>query len=184
MRKRCPTRDALFNARHPHFMYIHCFVYTKGCAARPGPRPTDRDQAARVAPGSSQRKCSTAKSKRRKGAKGEGAAAAALGAPALARAQGAADWPKGAVKIIVPFAAGSATDIMARIIADDLRVALGQPFVIDNKPGAGGNLGAAEVARAAPARVASRPLRMPEASELRIDTSAHMPPTSIAPTPR
>ena len=45
-----------------------------------------------------------------------GAAAAALGAPALARAQAAADWPKGALKIIVPFPPGGSTDPVARII--------------------------------------------------------------------
>ena len=68
--------------------------------------------------------------------------------PTLARAQGA--WPTKPVRIVVPFAAGGTTDILARAIAPELQRAFGQPFVVDNKPGAGGNSGAAEVAKAPP----------------------------------
>jgi tripartite-type tricarboxylate transporter receptor subunit TctC len=68
------------------------------------------------------------------------------GLPVLARAQGA--WPSRAVRIVVPFAAGGTTDILARALAPELQRVFGQPFVIDNKPGAGGNTGAAEVAKA------------------------------------
>ena len=72
----------------------------------------------------------------------------ALLAPALAAAQAA--WPSKAVRMVVPFAAGGTTDILARSLAPELQKAFGQPFVVDNKPGAGGNLGAAEVAKSAP----------------------------------
>jgi tripartite-type tricarboxylate transporter receptor subunit TctC len=67
-----------------------------------------------------------------------------------ARAQGAASWPTKPVRIVVPFAAGGTTDILARAMAPELQKAFGQPFVVDNKGGAGGNLGATEVAKAAP----------------------------------
>ncbi len=66
--------------------------------------------------------------------------------PRAARAQ--AGWPARAVRIVVPFAAGGTTDILARALAPELQRAFGQPFVVDNKPGAGGNNGAAEVAKA------------------------------------
>ncbi len=69
-------------------------------------------------------------------------------APLAAFAQ--AGWPARPVRIVVPFAAGGTTDILARALAPELQRAFGQPFVVDNKPGAGGNTGAAEVAKAAP----------------------------------
>ncbi len=71
-------------------------------------------------------------------------AAAAL-APLAAHAQGG--WPSKPVRIVVPFAAGGTTDILARALAPELQKAFGQPFVVDNKPGAGGNNGVAEVAK-------------------------------------
>lgn len=61
-----------------------------------------------------------------------------------------ADWPTKPVRIVVPFAAGGTTDITARVIADELTRAVKHSFIVDNKAGAGGNVGAAEVARAAP----------------------------------
>jgi len=70
------------------------------------------------------------------------------GLPATAHAQ--ADWPQKPVRIVVGFAPGGTTDITARIVAEQLSTALKQTFVVENKTGAGGNVAATEVARAAP----------------------------------
>ena len=59
-------------------------------------------------------------------------------------------YPTKPIKAIVPFAPGSATDQIARVFAADMTKALGQPIVVENKPGVNGMLGAAEVAKAAP----------------------------------
>src|SRR5262249_34693358 len=61
----------------------------------------------------------------------------ALAAPASAQ-----DWPRQTIKIVVGFGAGGGTDIAARIVADPLSKALGQPVVVENRPGAGGNTAA------------------------------------------
>ncbi|MFO1270688.1 MAG: tripartite tricarboxylate transporter substrate binding protein [Rubrivivax sp.] len=76
------------------------------------------------------------------------AVAGLLALPLVARAQAA--WPTKPVRIVVPFAASGTTDILARALAPELQRVFGQPFVVDNKPGAGGNTGAAEIAKAAP----------------------------------
>lgn len=74
--------------------------------------------------------------------------ALALGAAAGARAQPA--WPTRPIQLIVPFAAGGGPDAIARPLAERLAALLGQPVTIVNRPGAAGNVGTAEVARAEP----------------------------------
>ena len=74
-----------------------------------------------------------------------------IGGIAVALAPAAAqDWPTKTVKIVVPFGPGSTPDMVARLIADRLQQKLGQSFVIENKPGASGNLGTDAVAKAEP----------------------------------
>ena len=78
---------------------------------------------------------------------------AALGAAPAALAQapgGASDWPSKPVRIIVPFAAGGGTDLTARITAQKLSEKYGQPFIVENKPGAGGSVGTDIVAKSKP----------------------------------
>ncbi len=75
------------------------------------------------------------------------AGSALLAAPALLMAQ---SWPAKPIRLVVPFPPGGLLDNMARLIGPRLSQTLGQPVIIDNKPGAGGNLGAGEVARAQP----------------------------------
>jgi tripartite-type tricarboxylate transporter receptor subunit TctC len=67
-----------------------------------------------------------------------------MAAPSWAQAT----WPTKPVRIVVPFAAGGTTDILARAVAPELSKAFGQQFIVDNRAGAGGNVGAEIVARA------------------------------------
>jgi tripartite-type tricarboxylate transporter receptor subunit TctC len=69
--------------------------------------------------------------------------------PVLTTPVAAQTWPARPIKLVVPFPPGGLVDNMARLVAPKLAQELGQSIVIDNKPGAGGNLGAAEAARAA-----------------------------------
>jgi tripartite-type tricarboxylate transporter receptor subunit TctC len=62
----------------------------------------------------------------------------------------AQSWPDRPVRMVVPFAPGSTPDIVARLVSDKLQQRIGKPVVVDNKPGAGGNLGTASVAKAEP----------------------------------
>ena len=68
----------------------------------------------------------------------------------LAGAAGAQDWPTRPLHLIVPYAAGGPVDLSARLLAPALQQALGQPVLVENKPGAGGNIGADFVAKSAP----------------------------------
>ena len=77
-------------------------------------------------------------------------AIAAFWIAACALAQDAADYPSRAVKIVVPFAAGGATDITARLIGEKLAQKWGKPVIIENHAGAGGNVGSDLVAKAKP----------------------------------
>jgi len=70
-----------------------------------------------------------------------------LSAPAALHAQA---WPSKPIRYIVPFAPGGTTDILGRMVAAGLSTVLGQPVVVENKPGQAGSLGSAELARAAP----------------------------------
>jgi len=76
--------------------------------------------------------------------------AAALAAVAAPNAVAADPYPARPVKIVVAFTAGGTTDILARAVGQQLQDKLKQPFIVDNKPGAGGNLGTEFVVRAAP----------------------------------
>jgi tripartite-type tricarboxylate transporter receptor subunit TctC len=76
-------------------------------------------------------------------------AGALLGATGLQPAQ-AQDYPTRPIQVLVPFAGGSASDVITRILLNRMATTLGQVFVVDNRPGAGGNIGTAAAAHAAP----------------------------------
>jgi tripartite-type tricarboxylate transporter receptor subunit TctC len=79
----------------------------------------------------------------RRGALGMGLGLMALGA----RAE---DWPGRPLRLVVPFAPGGASDLLARLLADRLAVPLGQPIIVENRPGAGATIGANAVAKSPP----------------------------------
>jgi len=72
----------------------------------------------------------------------------ATAAPAYAQSE--ANYPKAPVKIVVPFGAGGPSDVLARVIAQRLQTAFGQPVIVENRPGAGGTLASAQVVKSAP----------------------------------
>jgi tripartite-type tricarboxylate transporter receptor subunit TctC len=73
-----------------------------------------------------------------------------LAVPPASAQTSAPAWPTRTVKLIVPFGAGSTPDVIMRVIADHLKTKFGQSFIVENKPGASGNLGTDAVAKAAP----------------------------------
>ena len=90
-------------------------------------------------------------------ASGRGRRCAAVRAASRAQA-----YPTRPVRVIVPFGPAGATDIVARLIGQWLSERLGQPFVIENRPGAGGNIGTEAVVRCASRRLYARPVRRAE----------------------
>jgi tripartite-type tricarboxylate transporter receptor subunit TctC len=76
-----------------------------------------------------------------------GFAAAAVSLPALAQTS---SFPQKPVRIVVPYTTGGSNDVIARLLAQQLQEAWGQPVVVENKPGAAGNIGSADIAKSAP----------------------------------
>ena len=85
-------------------------------------------------------------------------AAAAIAAGALSAHAWSQSYPSKPIRMIAPFAPGGGTDVLARYIATRLAESFGQPIVVDNRPGAGGNIGAEMAVRAEPDR--TRPTRL------------------------
>jgi tripartite-type tricarboxylate transporter receptor subunit TctC len=79
-----------------------------------------------------------------------GEALGATGIAMLATPSFAQSWPARPIRLIVPFPAGSSPDLIARMLGEKLGAVLGQPVVVENRPGAGGNIGTGMVAKAAP----------------------------------
>jgi tripartite-type tricarboxylate transporter receptor subunit TctC len=77
-------------------------------------------------------------------------AAAAVLAATVATASYSQDWPTGPVHIVVPYGPGSTPDIVARLVGEKLSALIGKPLVVDNRPGASGNIGTDAVAKALP----------------------------------
>src|SRR6478672_10039071 len=77
-------------------------------------------------------------------------AAIALTATIASNMAGAQSYPTKPITVIIPFAGGSASDVVSRIMFDKMSKSMGQPIIVENRPGAGGNTGTAAAARAAP----------------------------------
>lgn len=82
-----------------------------------------------------------------------------LASPALAQAP-AGQWPERPVRVIVPWPPGGSTDVLCRIICERLQAVTGQSFIIENRPGAGGNIGADAVAKSTPDGYTMAPLTL------------------------
>ena len=112
------------------------------------------------------------------------AAAALFNGPAHAQA-----YPNRVVKVIVPFGTGATSDIVARMISDRLTVSMGQPFIVENKPGAGGTIGSEYVAKSAPdgytllLSTAATPITASAYRNLKYDTAAFTSVTVLTHSP-
>lgn len=91
--------------------------------------------------------CYSQERRRMLGAMGALAGIAGAGWLGIRPAQAATDWPNKPIRIVVPYAAGQGADVLTRLVADNLSQSLGQPIVVENRAGAGGNIGTAAVAR-------------------------------------
>jgi tripartite-type tricarboxylate transporter receptor subunit TctC len=85
---------------------------------------------------------------------------AALAAPLATPALAQAPWPNRPVRVIVPWPPGGSTDVLCRLLCEQLQQRLGQSFLIENRPGAGGNIGADALAKAAPDGYSMAPLTL------------------------
>jgi tripartite-type tricarboxylate transporter receptor subunit TctC len=74
----------------------------------------------------------------------------ALALPFITRAMAQPAWPDRPVRIIIPFGAGGPIDLVGRLLAEHLKERLGQPFIIENRPGAGGSIGIHTVVQSPP----------------------------------
>ena len=100
----------------------------------------------RVAPRGNERRSMTQHPRRRMLSLAAGAAVM----PAVSRMAWSQTYPSRPITIIVPFAAGGPTDVIARTLADRMRTSLGQPVIVENVTGGGGTIGVGRVARATP----------------------------------
>ncbi len=85
---------------------------------------------------------------------------ATLAAPLATPALGQASWPSRPVRVIVPWPPGGSTDVLARLLCEQMQAKLGQSFVLENRPGAGGNIGADALAKSAPDGYTMGPLTL------------------------
>ncbi|MGG5811799.1 Bug family tripartite tricarboxylate transporter substrate binding protein [Falsiroseomonas sp. CW058] len=88
------------------------------------------------------------------------ALAAPLAAPAIAQGVAGSTWPNRTVRVIVPWPPGGSTDVLCRLLCEQLQQRLGQSFVLENRPGAGGNIGADALAKSAPDGYTMAPLTL------------------------